>query len=707
MPLNLLIIEDLPHDAELMALRLEEEGLEPQWQRVQTEADYLAGLESHPDLILCDWHLPRFSGQQALELLKERGLDIPFIIVSGGIGEEAAIDALRRGASDYVLKDHPVRLGEAVRQALEQRRLRCEHAQVQERLRLAERAFQNTAEGIMVTDANASILSANPAFELVTGYSAEEALGRNPRFLQSGRHPPAFYRGMWTTLMEAGHWRGEIWNRRKNGEVYPQWLTISVVRDGAGRITHFVGVFSDISNIKQAQEQINFLAHHDALTRLPNRTLFRDRLAHTLAQDRQRQKTVAILFVDLDRFKTVNDTLGHRLGDDLLLEVSRRMREAVRVGDTLARVGGDEFALLLEDDAGARDAADAVTLARKLLKLLASPMSISGHQLVVTASIGIGLYPDDGGDSDTLIGRAERAMYEAKQQGRNNFQFFTQSLTAGAFERLVMENALRNAVERDELVLHYQPQVELASGRLAGLEALVRWQHPELGLVTPGRFIGLAEEIGVIADIGAWVLRSACRQLAVWDAQGVQVPRVSVNLSVRQIDREGLVALVAETIGESRLASGRLELEVTESMLIGDPEHSRSILIGLKELGAELAVDDFGTGYSSLAYLKLLPLDRLKIDQSFVRDISRDKNDEAIVRAIIALADNLGLETVAEGVEQIHQADFLKREGCGLAQGYLYSRPLPAAELEAQWEEEQAHVGSAPRVQRIDSSSRH
>ncbi len=678
MSLRVLIVEDLPHDAELMALRLQEDGLDPQWRRAQTEAEYLAGLEPVPDLILCDWHLPRFSGQRALALLRERCLDIPFVIVSGGIGEEAAVEALRLGANDYVMKDRPARLGEAVRRALEEKRLREAHERDQAQLRLAERIFQSTAEGIKVTDASGHIVWVNSAFETITGYCAAEVLGRNLRFLNSGRQDAAFYRSLWATLLETGHWRGEIWNRRKHGEIYPEWLTISAVPDGQERVAHYVGVFSDISHIKEAQKQIDFLAYHDALTHLPNRTLFRDRLSHALAHARREARTLALLFIDLDRFKIVNDTLGHPVGDELLLQVSRRMSEVIRADDTLARLGGDEFVLLLEEGDSAQRAA---FVAHKLLECLDRPMRISGHELIVTASLGISLYPTDGEDADTLIRHADRAMYEAKQRGRNNFQFFTQSLTEGAFERLVMENSLRGAVGRGELILHYQPQIDLISGCLIGVEALVRWQHPEEGLVPPSRFIPLAEEIGIIGDLGAWVLRAACRQLADWDAQGFRVPRVGVNLSVKQIDDAGLAELVASALRESGLGENRLELEVTESMLMRGPDSTRAILSTIKAMGVELTVDDFGTGYSNLAYLKLLPLDRLKIDQSFVRDIGRDGNDEAIVRAIIALARSLGLETVAEGVEEAHQAEFLLREGCDIVQGYLYSRPFPAEQL--------------------------
>ncbi|MES9975734.1 putative bifunctional diguanylate cyclase/phosphodiesterase [Candidatus Thiodiazotropha sp. LNASS1] len=682
MSLNILIVEDLPYDAELMALRLRDEGFDLDYTRVQRETAYLEALEKSPDLILCDWHLPQFSGRRALSLLRQQNLDIPFIIVSGGIGEEAAVDALRQGANDYVLKDRPARLGEAVRRVLIDKQLRMAHRIAEEKLRLADRAFQNTAEGITVTDASGNIVSTNPAFEAITGYSHEEVLGQNPRVLKSGHHPDSFYKEMWDTLLLTGHWRGEIWNRRKNGDAYPEWLTISAVKDGNDETTHYVGVFTDISQIKEAQDQINFLAHHDALTRLPNRALFRERFDHALMHARREKASIALLFLDLDRFKTVNDTLGHPVGDQVLLEVSKRMNQIIRASDTLARLGGDEFVLLLEEQT---DAQHAAVVARKLIDLFSRPMIIGEHELVVTASIGITLYPNDGDDSDKLIRHADRAMYEAKQQGRNTYRFFTHALTEGALERLMMENDLRHAVARNELILHYQPIVNLETRQLQGIEALVRWQHPEQGLIAPGLFIELAEEIGIIGEIGQWVLRAACSQLARWDRDGFKVPRISVNLSVQQIDREGLITMVSEELDNSGLSPERLELEVTESMLIRNPELSRTVLSELRTLGVKFAIDDFGTGYSSLAYLKLLPLDHLKIDQSFVRDIGKDDNDEAIVRAIIAMSKSLGLESVAEGVEEAHQARFLQQAGSDLAQGYLYSRPLPADEIFSNW----------------------
>ena len=488
---------------------------------------------------------------------------------------------------------------------------------------------------------------------------------------------------MWDDLIQAGHWLGELWNRRKNGEIYPQWMTISAIRDAQEQTTHYVAVFSDITQVKQAQEQLDFLARHDALTQLPNRVLFVDRLEHALQRAREESGSVAVLFIDLDRFKTLNDTLGHPVGDALLDEVARRLSAKLRGSDTLARLGGDEFALLLEERA---DAHSVATRARQLLETLAAPMSVAGHSLVITASIGISLYPDDGDDADRLLREADRAMSAAKQHGRNNFQFFTKALTEGAFERLILENALRGAVERNELLLIYQPQIELSTGRLAGVEALVRWQHPELGLIAPARFIALAEDIGVIHNIGAWVLRTACAQMKAWIAAGFEVPTVAVNLSVKQLERADFVAQVEAVLSDCALDPTRLELEVTESMLMRDPARARAALTALKSLGTKLALDDFGTGYSSLSMLRLLPLDRLKIDRSFVHDIGHDVDDEAIVRAIIALADSLGLETVAEGVEEPNQLRFLRQQRVAIGQGYSYGMPMSAESLVRAWQ---------------------
>ncbi len=554
-----------------------------------------------------------------------------------------------------------------------------------EERRLAQMVFASTDEGIMVTDAKGAIVEVNPAFEVITGYTREEVVGANSRMLRSVTHDEAFFQAMLHALESSGQWRGELWCRRRSGETCPLWLSVSAVRDpGDGRVTHYVCVFSDISTSKAAQQQIEFLAHHDALTGLPNRTLFRERLEHALIRAQRHRSRLAVMFLDLDRFKSVNDALGHPVGDTLLREIADRLNQVVRAEDTLARLGGDEFVLLVEDDP---TVGNVTAVARKLIGALGEPMTVAGQELRVSVSIGASLYPQHGGDGDTLLKNADQAMYQAKKQGRNRFQLFTPQLSGGALERLVMENALRAAVGRSELLLHLQPQVALGGNRLAGVEALVRWHHPKLGLVLPARFIPLAEEIGVIGEIGQWVLFEACRQMARWRAEGIPIPSIAVNLSARQIDGAGLLGVVSAALEANGVPPAQLELEITESMLVERPEEARRVLAELRRLGVRTAVDDFGVGYSSLAYLKRLPLDRLKIDRSFVQDIGHDRGDEAIARAVIGLAVNLGLETVAEGVEHAAQAEFLQREGCGIGQGFHFGRPVPPDELVARLRE--------------------
>ncbi|MCG5516582.1 MULTISPECIES: EAL domain-containing protein [unclassified Ectothiorhodospira] len=558
-----------------------------------------------------------------------------------------------------------------------------ERNRAEERLRLADRVFQAADEGIMVTDMDGRIVAVNPAFTRISGYTEKEALGQTPALLHSGRQDIGFYQRLWHNLLELGHWRGEIWNRRKNGEIYPEWLTISAVRNDDGEVIHYVGVFSDIGQIKEAQQQLEFMAHYDPLTGLANRALLRDRLKHALRRAQRNNVTLTLLFVDLDRFKTINDTLGHNLGDLLLQTVAQRMKDNVRASDTLSRLGGDEFVLLLEEEANAREIS---SLCRKLLSVLETPMLLEGHELVVTASIGVATYPDDGLDADSLLKNADLAMYEAKTQGRNAYEFFAPSLSEGVMDRLKMESALRGAAARNELRVHYQPQVRLRDGSLLGVEALVRWEHPTLGLVSPGHFIPLAEEMGVIGEISAWVLREACRQMRAWQDEGREVGCMAVNLSVQQLERDMLVGMVRDCLEEFDLPAGRLELEVTESLIMRAPEKAQLVLQKLKVMGVKISVDDFGTGYSSLSYLKRLPLDRLKIDRSFIQDIGLDANGEAIIRAIIGLGRSLGLETLAEGVEQQDQVRFLLKEGCDLAQGFLFSRPVPPDQLVFHWD---------------------
>ncbi len=677
-PMRILLVEDQPADAELISLRLEDEGFEFTWSRVDTEAAYLTALDEGPDLILSDWSLPTFSGMRALRAMRDRGLDIPFVIVSGCIGEEAAIDAVHRGAADYVLKDRLARLGSAVSGALERQRLRDEQRRADADLRLAATVFESSAEGVTITDAAGAILAVNAAFTRITGYEEAEVLGQNPRILQSGRHELSFYRALWATLLATGSWRGELWNRRKDGRIYPEWMTISVVKDQAGRTTNYVGVFTDIGDAKQAQHDLDFLAHHDALTGLPNRTLLLDRLEQAIRRADETADPIAVVLVDLDRFAEVNHTLGYPVGDEILTTLGGRLQDQLAPSETLARLAGDEFVMVIEVFRGAEQLGLAV---RSLLDQIAMPITIDGREVIVTGTAGISMYPVDAANAAALLHRAEDAMRVAKARQRNSMDFSDPALAAEIDARIAVAQDLRGAAARGELVVHYQPLVSFADGALVGAEALVRWQRPELGLLSPGEFISTAEEMGIIGEIGEWVLREACRQVALWDVAGIHVPRIAVNLSAQQLDHVELPAIVRSALEAAGIAPERLELEVTESMAMRRLEVSSATLAELRGTGVRIAMDDFGTGHSSLGQLKQIPLDRLKIDISFVRDIGVDAATDAIVRAAIAFAGSLGLSTVAEGVEREDQARFLAEAGCDVAQGYLYGRPMPADEF--------------------------
>lgn len=547
--------------------------------------------------------------------------------------------------------------------------------QTEERLNQAAAVFEYTAEGVMITDAEMRILMVNPAFSATTGYSAEEVLGLNPRILQSGRHDHEFYREMWNKLEQTGNWRGEVWNRRKDGAIYPELLTISVVRDGEGRLINYLGVFTDISDIRHAQEELDFLAHHDSLTGLPNRQLFNELLQHAIKTAERENKQFALLFLDLDRFKNINDTLGHPVGDRLLVEVAQRLREVMRGVDTVSRIGGDEFILLLDH---MDDPQEAGLVSQRLIERLSQPYEVMGHTLYSGVSIGIAVYPGDGIDGAVLQRNADSALYQAKDEGRGTYRFFDISLAEVARERLALETLLRQAMDHDQLRLHYQPQVDLARGEVIGVEALARWDSPSLGPISPARFIPLAEETGLIVPLGEWALRSACRQMRAWLDEGDAPDYVAVNVSAVQLSRSDLPAVVRAALQEFELEARCLELEITESFVMAAPESAVRVLRELKAQGVRLSIDDFGTGYSSLAYLKRLPVDRLKVDQSFVRDMLVDANDEAIVRAVIAMGHSLGLNVLAEGVETVEQAIRLRSLGCDSAQGWHYGRPEPA-----------------------------
>ncbi len=546
-------------------------------------------------------------------------------------------------------------------------------------LRLMAAVFENTAEAVMVTNPDNKIIAINQAFTDITGYTETDVFGKDPKILKSEKHDRGFYQSLWAGIETADLWQGELWDRRKNGEIFPAWSTITAVRDQDQKLTNYVSVFSDISTIKRSQEQLNFLAHHDPLTELPNRILFNDRLEHALIRAQREKKCAAILFLDLDRFKNINDSLGHPVGDVLLKKAASRISEMVRKEDTVARLGGDEFIVLIEEIEGAKEAA---FLAEKVLSAFNKPFVIKERELHLTVSVGISLYPQDGVDSATLVKNADAAMYRAKEEGRNDYEFYTTALTTAVFERLTMENALRHALDNNELVLYYQPQHSLKTGKIIGAEALIRWRHPEMGLIAPTKFIPLAEESGLIVSIGKWVMRVASRQMQDWLDVGFTLRHMAVNVSGVQVQRGEFVDTVRDVLEETGLDPKRLELEITETFVMQKTDWAISVLDKLKLLGVRMAIDDFGTGYSSLSYLKRLPIDKLKIDGSFVRDIAQDTDDEAIVRTIIVLGQTLQLNVNAEGVETEEQKIFLKSLGCDEVQGYLYSKPLPSKEFE-------------------------
>ncbi len=550
----------------------------------------------------------------------------------------------------------------------------------QRELEIADNVFSHISEAIAVTDADNCILRVNTAFTTITGYDAKECIGLNPReLLKSGEHDQAFYEVFWKTLLDEGYWEGELIDRRKDGSIFPSWHRITCARNEKGEPMQYICIFSDITEEKKVREQLKSLAQYDQLTTLPNRTLFIDRLEHAITRSNRSKKHIALMFIDLDGFKGVNDTYGHQTGDQLLVTVAQRLSSSIRAQDTVARLGGDEFTIILEDIS---DIKDTIVVAQKLLTELSTPIELSGETVNISGSIGISIYPKDGENGEELIKHADMAMYQAKQQGRGRYIFYTDDIAKIAQYRFHLESKLRRAIEEQRLEIYYQPQVDWKTDTLMGAEALVRWNDPEKGLISPADFIPLAEETGLIEPLGNWVLENACIQAKKWQRMGHSAIKMSVNVAGYQITQNSIVDATKRALKESGLDPKYLELEITEGFVMNHPEQGISTLNALRDLGVSLAIDDFGTGYSSLSYLKQLSVDHIKIDRSFIMDIPHDKNDVSITLAIIAMAHNLDLSVIAEGVETTEHIEFLNQHGCHMMQGYYFSPPLPKSEFE-------------------------
>ena len=631
-------------------------------QRVDEEAWQYA---SWP-LLTVHFQTSLFKAYQILKLKQIRHL-----IVEGDNGEILGVLALRN-----ILSEIASAYMQELETVLHQRDQALKKSQ--KNLYLAEQIINASPDGIMITDSRNTILQVNPAFTQLTGYHEQEVLGQCPSMLSSGRHEKAFYDKMWAQLRQKGVWQGEIYNRKRSGEVYLEWLTIICIRESAEEEALYAAIFSDITERKRNEKRIKTLAYFDELTHLPNRRLFNDRLEMALATAHRDKSKIAVMFLDLDHFKQVNDTLGHSAGDELLKKVADRLQKYMKEGDTLARLGGDEFTLLLTE---VEEVENIHRCANNLIEALREPIKLGNTEVVMTTSIGCAIYPEDGQDSETLLKHADIAMYRSKEIGRNSFQLYKPAMNARSLERMAIENKLKQALKNNEFVLYYQPKVDSFTYEITGAEALLRWYDKELGFISPASFIPLAEELGLIVDIDIWVINAACKQIQFWQQQGIYDKRISVNVSALHFTQGNLSQTIQNALNIWQVSGQQLEIEITESSFIRSLEDAKKVLGAIKKLGVNLALDDFGTGYSALSYLARLPIDTLKIDASFVAKVPDEFGNSQIVKAIVAMAHSLELKLVAEGVEQSHQLAFLQDLNCHTIQGYFFSKPLNAEEF--------------------------
>ena len=711
---EVLIVEDTPASLKLLSDLLTEAGYYVR-QAPNGELALWTAQSRPPELILLDIRMPGIDGFEVCRRLKQSESaelrQVPVIFLSAQHDTDDKVRGFALGAVDFIPKpfqseeilartDAHVRLGRAQkalaaeRGLLEQRvaERTAELAELaaslereverrranEEFLRLAGQVFEATQDAIVITDPVGIIAASNPAFTRISGYSAAEVVGQSVRLLHAGEQNAPALQLLLQALGTTAHWSGEILARRKSGDTYPGLLSVSCVKDGAGAVVNYVAVFMDITERKAEQHLIDFLSNHDALTGLPNRLLARQRFAHTMAAARREGQCVAVMCLDLDRFKSINDSFGPQVGDQALQVVARFLSQAAGEGDTVTRQGGDEFQIILQDDVAL---GRTLALAQRVLGGLRRELAIGGQQISLTSSIGIAVSPSDGVDLDELVRNADTALFRAKETGRDHYAFFTERMDAEIRDKLAIQSQLRGAIARDEFEVHYQPQMCLRSGRLAGAEALLRWNNAVLGRVPPNRFIPLAEEYGLVNSIGDWVLESVCAQIRAWQDQGLGEVKVSVNLAAGQFANDATVPYVESTLRHFGIAPSCLGLEITEGTVMGDPDKAVAALHRLKDIGVSISLDDFGTGYSSLGYLKRFPIDTLKIDKSFVDDVTTSANDAAIALSVISLAHNLNMQVIAEGVETREQVQFLTERGCDEMQGYFFSRPVSAGEF--------------------------
>ncbi len=681
--LRILLVEDNVTDAEIAVRELKRDRLDFEWRRVETQTDLVRACgDFAPSIVLSDFALPQFDGLSALKVVRRVCPHLPFIFVSGTIGEETAIESLRNGANDYILKTNLSRLPTAVRRALNDARERADRLKTEEALRLRDRAVEASVNPIVIasaTNPEMPVVYVNGAFEKVTGYRADEVIGKNCRFLQRDDRDQPELDKIRRAIAEQRDGQALLRNYRRDGSLFWNMLYVTPVRDPqSNRVSHFVGVQYDITEIKRYQEELEHQANHDALTGLANRNLFKDRLDQAIALAHRYELPFSVAFIDLDNFKLINDSLGHEVGDQVLKIAGERLTRCVQEGDTVARLGGDEFVLLVSEE---RKNDGIVRVVQRAIAEIAAPFAIEGREFKVTCSVGIASFPGDGVDADTLLRNVDTAMYRAKDSGRNTFRLYSSEMSVNLGERLALETDLWNALARQELVLYYQPKVDVRTGQITGMEALLRWRHPTRGLLKPQLFIPIAEETSLIVELGNWVIREACVQNRAWQDAGLPRVPVAINISARQLHYPDLMANVRAALADTRLAPEYLEIELTEGAVMSNTEASIAILTALRKMNVRIALDDFGTGYSSLSYLKRLPVTALKIDQSFIRDLENDPDSPAIVRAIIVVAQELSLDVTAEGVETPHHVEFLVAHGCREAQGYFFARPVAANEM--------------------------